>query len=314
MEEYKIIKTESVPIREVFPNEEKNFTPWLEKNLDLLKMGLKPYERESIVYDKLRIDLLVQSKIEELVAIENQYNTSDNDHFAKILVYITGSEATIGIWIAEEFKEQHKEVILNLNKKGVYNIYLIKVSAKKIIRDVETPEYIIDFITVIVPDIELREIAKTKRSLIDRPPTEIEMIQLRFWEHLLEKTKTKTKTFSGRSRSIGNAISTPASLSGTSYVYRVRKNHVAIVLYIDTRDKLTNKQIFDDLISYKDEIEEKFGVELIWERKDHAQHSSIEYHIVDVDYKDESKWNELHEEMSDKMVMFESAIKDYIKE
>ncbi len=59
MEEYKIIKTESVPIREVFSNEERDFTPWLEKNLDFLKLGLKPFEKESRVYGKLRMIYLL---------------------------------------------------------------------------------------------------------------------------------------------------------------------------------------------------------------------------------------------------------------
>lgn len=310
MEEHKIVETESVSIREVKPNEERNFTPWLEENLHLLKMGLEPYERESIVYDKLRIDLLVKSEIGELVAIENQYNTSDNNHLAKILVYLTGSEANIGIWIAEEFKEQHKEVILNLNKKGAYNIYLIKVSAKKIIEDLEIPRYTIDFTVVIGPDTELREIARTKRPLTER-----EIFYQRFWWHLLEKIKTKpTKLFSGRSRSIGNYLSTPSEISAVRYMFLLLTDEIRIELNINTDNKDKNKEIFDNIIENKDEIETIFKDKLNWERKELIQYSKINYAITDRDWTDESKWDELHEEMIDTMIRFEGAIRTFLKE
>lgn len=310
MEEYKIVETVSVPIREVKPNEERDFTPWLEQNLHLLKMGLKPYERESIVYDKLRIDLLAKSESGELVAIENQYNTSDNNHLAKILVYLTGSEADIGIWITEKFKEQHKEVILKLNKSGVYNIYLIKVSAKKIVEDLETPRYIIDFDVIIAPDTELRDIASDKRPLNKR-----EMLYKKFWGYLLEKIKTKpTKLFSGRSRSIGGYISTTSEISAVRYLFLLLANEIRIELNINTDNKDKNKEIFDNIIKNRDEIETIFGNKLNWERKDLIQTSKINYTITDRDWSDESKWDELHEEMVDAMIRFEEAIKDYLKE
>lgn len=307
IEEHKIVKTESVPIREVMPNEERDFTPWLEKNLHLLKMGLEPDERERIVYGHLEIDLLAKSSNGDLVVIENQYGKSDNNHLAKTLIYYTGIEAKIDIWIAEEFREYHKEVILELNKSGAYNIYLIKVSAKKIIEDLETPRYIIDFDVIIAPDIELREFGKIRQL------TEKEVLYKRFWHGLLEKTNTKTKLFSGRSRSIGNYLSAPSSISEVRYIYDTTKDSARMELYIDTKVKETNKSIFDNIVAHKDEIEERFGAELNWDRMEHAKASRIRYIITDRDWTDESKWDELHEEMSDKMVKFEEAIRDYIK-
>lgn len=310
MEEPIIIKTKSVSIREVFQNEERDFTPWLEENLDLLKMGLKPYERESIVYDRLRIDLLVESLEMGKVAIENQYNTSDNEHLGKIQVYLSGSKTKTGIWVAEEFKEQHKEVVLKLNKSGAYNIYLVQVSAKKIVGEPEITGHIIDFDVIIAPDIELREIGTGGIRI----RTERELLYKKFWQRLLEITNTKTKLFSGRKGTIGNYLGAPTNISNVRYIYSITKNTIRIELYIDTQYQLTNKSIFDNIMNHKDEIEERFGAELNWDRLDDKRASRVRDIIIDRDWTDESKWNELHEEMSDKMVMFESAIKDYIKE
>ncbi len=305
--EYNIVETKLVPIREVFSNEEKEFTPWLENHLHLLKMGLQPYEREKSVFGRLEMDLLVKSVSGDLVVIENQYDKSDNDHMSKILIWHTGVDATTGIWIAEEFREQHKAVILDINKGGTYNIYLIKVSAKKIVEDLETPRYIIDFNVIIAPDIELRDLGKFK------PPNAKEALYKRFWGELLRKIKPRTTLFSGCSGSIGDSIGTLSSISGARYNYILRQSYVVIELGIYTGDYDRNKKIFDNIFENKEIIESNFGEELIWKRKETARYSGIAYYIKDVDWTNESKWEELHEEMIDKMLRFESVIKNYLK-
>jgi len=46
---------------------------------------------------------------------------------------------------------------------------------------------------------------------------------------------------------------------------------------------------------------------------DFARTSIIKYVIIDRNWKDESKWNELHKEMIDTMIRFEEALKDFLK-
>lgn len=300
-EEYKILETRLVPISEVKENEERDFTPWLEKNIHCLDMNLEPIERESKVYEKLRVDLLAETLKKELVIIENQYGTSNNDHLAKILIYCTGSKAKVGIWIAEKFREEHKQVITKLNNSGAYNIYLIEVSAKKII---ESSNYIIDFTVIVAPDYELRNLDRIK----ERIKTETDILYRRFWEHLLKINRDKTDLFSGRKGTIGNWVATSAGVPGVSYIYSAVKKEVRIELYIDTGDKIGNKEIFDELEKKKKIIEEIFGTKLNWERMDHARASRIRYTISDRDWRDESRWVELHEEMIDAMIRFEVAI------
>ncbi len=44
-----------------------------------------------------------------------------------------------------------------------------------------------------------------------------------------------------------------------------------------------------------------------------ARTSIIKYVIIDRNWKDESKWNELYKEMIDTMIRFEEALKDFLK-
>jgi hypothetical protein len=77
----------SVPIREIWPKEEKDFTPWLEKNLDLLgdilNLPLVSNKREVKVGKGFKSDLLAEGSDGELVVIENQFGKSYHDSSGK---------------------------------------------------------------------------------------------------------------------------------------------------------------------------------------------------------------------------------------
>ena len=89
----RVSRLDSVPIREVWPKEEKDFTPWLEKNLDLLgdvlSLSLVSNKREVKVGRRFRADLQAEDSSGDLVVIENQFGKSDHDHLGKIMTYLT---------------------------------------------------------------------------------------------------------------------------------------------------------------------------------------------------------------------------------
>jgi len=58
----RVSRLEKVPIRNVWHNEEKDFTPWLKENIDLLSeilgIELSVIEREEKVGERFEVDLL----------------------------------------------------------------------------------------------------------------------------------------------------------------------------------------------------------------------------------------------------------------
>ena len=95
-----IRKPEPVAIRDLWPSEPADFTPWLAKNLeelDVLKIGsLSLIDTEiSIPGTGRALDILAETS-EGLVAIENQYSMADHDHLTRGLAYAIGLEATVG--------------------------------------------------------------------------------------------------------------------------------------------------------------------------------------------------------------------------
>ena len=78
-----------VPVRDIWPSEDRNFTPWLAKNIDLLGdalgFDLEGAETEVSMPDGRRADIVAQYG-DQTAIIENQLEASDDDHFVRAAV------------------------------------------------------------------------------------------------------------------------------------------------------------------------------------------------------------------------------------
>lgn len=96
-----ISKIKKVPLRELWQDEARDFTSWLEKNIDYLNeqvgLGITIVEREKRVGD-FSVDLVGENE-SGLVIIENQLERTDHDHLGKILTYLSMIGAKTAIWI-----------------------------------------------------------------------------------------------------------------------------------------------------------------------------------------------------------------------
>ena len=132
-------KLKKVELREVWPTEDKNFTPWLaeEENLSLLgeTLGLElELEAQEINVGDFRADILCKNEDDSWVVIENQFEKTDHDHLGKILTYAAGLDARTVVWIAEEFREEHRAALDRLNETTDerFHYFGIEIKAWKI--------------------------------------------------------------------------------------------------------------------------------------------------------------------------------------
>lgn len=108
-------------IRDVWPREDSDFTPWLAKpgNLDLLaeELGLGSWDQivDEVAVGSFRADLVCRDMDGHTVVVENQFAASDHKHLGQILTYLVGTEAQTIVWIAEQIREEHRAVIAWLN-------------------------------------------------------------------------------------------------------------------------------------------------------------------------------------------------------
>ena len=112
---------ESVSLREVWPNEGSDFTPWLAAHItelgEALGIPLEMEETESPVGSRSLDILATDSSSGRSVIIENQLDYSDGDHLSRLLIYAAGKDADVVIWIAREFEEEHWLVLQWLNQR-----------------------------------------------------------------------------------------------------------------------------------------------------------------------------------------------------
>jgi len=119
-------KLETVQIREGWPREDQDFTPWLAlEGLALLGseigMELEKVETESVVGSYRANILAKQTDTGEFVVIENQFGRTDHTHLGQLLTYAAGvgadgAGAKTIVWIAGQFTEPHRAALDWLNR------------------------------------------------------------------------------------------------------------------------------------------------------------------------------------------------------
>lgn len=124
--------------KELWPYEERDFTPWLKDNIDelsyLLGIHLNPVKTEYRI-GKYEIDLLAEDGItKEKVVIENQYGCSDHKHLGQCLTYMNNVGAKSFVWISERFTDEHLCAVRKLNEStsGDYKFFAVSLICYKI--------------------------------------------------------------------------------------------------------------------------------------------------------------------------------------
>lgn len=157
--------------------------------------------------------------------------------------------------------------------------------------------------------VQIREKAARERDS-RRVRSESEQLYYRFWENLLDLANKKTDLHSRISPSKGSYIA--ATSAGLAFCYAFGRNGARVELYINKGDKDKNKNIFDQIASSKEEIEQNFGSSLYWQRLDKKDASRISAEVSSTSVRDEEEWSKLQKNMVETMIKFENAIRPSI--
>ena len=121
-------------LRSVWPNEAKDFTPWLSGNIDrlgeIIGIDIDVEETESAVGD-FNVDIFaVDADTGKKIIIENQLEATDHDHLGKLITYASGKAAGLVIWIVKKAREEHRAAIEWLNSHTTEDIGFILCELK----------------------------------------------------------------------------------------------------------------------------------------------------------------------------------------
>lgn len=135
-----------------------------------------------------------------------------------------------------------------------------------------------------------------------------------FWQQLLVKAKAKTSLHERISPGTENWIAASAGVRGLSFNYVVLSDRARVELYIDrgrgAREE--NKAIFDKIAARRQEVEERFGGPLRWERLDAKRACRIRSRHIDGGLRQPDLWAATQDTLIDMMVRLREALGDSI--
>jgi hypothetical protein len=302
-------RLEKVPLREIWPNEARDFTTWLAENLDFLGealgLSLSLVEQEAAA-GIFSADVLAEDADGNPIIIENQLERTDHDHLGKLITYLSNLDAKTAIWITSDPRPEHEAAIhwLNQTLPADVALYLVKLDAYRIGESPSAP-----LLTVVAgPSPEAKQIGGQKKELAQR-----HVLRLEFWGQLLDRAKERTSLHARISPGKEHWISAGAGKSGLAFNYIIRMNDAQVELYIDQGEAEANKRIFDRLFASKEQIEAAFGEPLEWQRLDDRRACRIRHRLNLGGLTDRDRWPETQEAMIDAMVRLENALKPQIK-
>lgn len=305
----KLGKIEEVALRRIWPNEARDFTPWLAKqeNLDdlgdLLGLSLVEAEQEVSV-GSFSAD--IHCKIENdnrTVVIENQIESSNHDHLGKTIVYASGVDASIVVWIVKNARPEHVSAVewLNEHTDSDIGFFLIEIHAIRIGDSDPAPQ----FNVVAQPN----EYMKSVKSGHDKELTRSQLGRYEFWTQL--NTYIEESDIALGLRKPNYDHWRDFKLGSSKYHLTVNlldgESRIRIALWINE-----GKEIFDNLYANKGSIETSYGSILEWDRKDLQKASWIADYIDGFSYDDQSNWRELQEKVTSKILSLKHSLQPYL--
>jgi hypothetical protein len=260
--------------RVAWPNEARDFTPWLAAHIttlgEVLEMQLELTGTETRVGD-FSLDILAKDlNSDRQVIIENQFGPTNHDHLGKLLTYAAGLDAAAVIWIAEEIREEHREALEWLNRRTDADTHFFAVVVEVIQIDDSRPAF--RFKRIVFPN----EWQRAVRDSAEREPTPRAESYRRFFQAMIDELRETHRFTGARIGQPQNWYSFASGVGGFTYGTSFTWNgRVRAELYIELGEDDQNKASFDALLSQKDQIEREFGEPLVWERQDDRRASRV---------------------------------------
>jgi hypothetical protein len=293
----KLGQLKTVSLREIWPNEASDFTPWLlahpEYLSEALGIDVELVQRESGV-GPYAVDLIGRDLTNgTTLIVENQLGRTDHNHLGQLITYAANTDAITVVWVARNFSDEHRQAVDYLNNlagdSGKGYFYGVEVSAIQIGDSLPAAR----FTVVASPnEVHAAEAGAVRDAIQDRGK---QVLYRAFWKQLLERAKDEHP---------GMTNIKAAAKENWQNVIQLRLGHIALVfnkaqkanvqLYIDRGSQHYNQEIFDYLFANKRAIEGAIGEELSWEApKDRKMRRIVLYRSGNSDVSMTDKYKEM---------------------
>jgi len=260
----------SVDIREAWSKEDKDFTPWLAQpdvlqelfNECAIAVGTDFGVQTEVAIPgiKRKLDVLVSAESGELIAIENQFSTSDHDHLTRGLMYAVGLEAKTVIVVAEAHRPEFVALAGYLNgaaksyeDQGI-SLFLVEIELLTI---PGSGLYHPRFTVVAQPDEWKAAVFQATHHTGE--PSQRSVALFNFHEQILPKLRESTGSFQNVVPSDGSWKAGSFGIASVQVKYDVAKESVAVQLWLHRPNSAENKAGIEYLHKHSGDIEQALG-------------------------------------------------------
>jgi hypothetical protein len=318
MVEQRLGRLEKVNLRNIWTHESSQFTPWLaeEENLRLLSetigitLDLDSIEKE---VGSFFADILCKDEDDRWVVIENQLERTDHKHLGQIFTYGAGLKASVVIWIAAQFTDEHIAALDWLNEitDESVSFFGVEVEVWRIGNSPAAPK----FNVVSQPNDWSRGVtAGTTKEI-----TPAKLLQLRFWQQFAEflemnSSKIKPGDPSAKSHMLFSLGRSKFSLAASASFYNSETQsfdsneiRVDVILRYESA-----KDYLKELLEEKEQIEEEFGVPLTWYSSETGWRCRI-YTRKEVNLRNEGDWPNQHQWLKENLEKMDQVFRRRIQ-
>lgn len=310
-------RIEVVSIRDIWPNEASDFTPWLLHNPDYLSEALgidvELVQRESGV-GPYAVDLIGRDLTNETTLIvENQLGRTDHVHLGQLITYAANTDAVTVVWVARNFTDEHRQAIDYLNNlagdSGKGYFYGVEVSAIRIGNSPPAARF-----TVIASPNEVHAIeAEAVQDAINDKGKRA--LYRGFWKQLLERAHDEYPGLTNvQTATKDNWLNIIQMRIGHIALVFNRKGRANVQLYIDRGSQQINQKLFDYLLLQRDAIEGALGADLSWEAPENTRMRRIVlYRVGESDVSMVDDYQELTDFFLANSVALRDALATYVE-
>lgn len=259
-------RLEIVAPRMIWPNEARDFTPWLLQNVDvlsdLLGMDLVLDVAEHPV-GNFSLDLKGYDETTgEVVIVENQLEPSDHTHLGQIITYAAGTDPTTIVWVTTGFRPEHRAAIDWLNQRTDEDtrVFGIVIRVVKIGNSPAAP----NFELVAQPNDWEKQVKKATTSAHGEASAKVRQYR-EFWEAVLGRFQIDHPDWTRAQTSGAPWCNTPLGLSGVVLSMAWVNGSLVAQIYFDSRDADLNQARFDWLLEHRSAFETALGQTPSWD-------------------------------------------------
>lgn len=284
-------RLQKVELRDAWPHEATNFTPWLAEpeNLELLgeTLGLElAVEAVEAPVDSFSADILAKDiATDRWVLIENQLEQTDHTHLGQILTYAAGLDAETIVWIAKDFRDPHRAAIDYLNRisSSEFNFFGVQVELFRIGDSAFAPSFNI----VAKPNGWSKELSAKAND--HGALSGLHEEWRRYWTGFLKvaaekglKVARKTPPSEGWCRIEQLKGGDPSAAIWAHW----SKTKLRVLVWLQGEHRLEQ---FDALFDDKAGIEKSAGDLLVWDRMESKKSSFIALEVATAQYGDDAQ-------------------------